>query len=105
MLAASTETWWIVGWVVGGAVVLVAAALLLTIIALARRIVRQAGEISSALADTHTNTEPLFDLANVNYSFEQITRRLQAEAADNPGRAGGGMGRRIRTFLEGGESS
>jgi hypothetical protein len=110
LLAASTETWWTVGWIVGGAVVLVAAVLLLAIIALARRIVRQAGEISSALAATHTNAEPLFDLANVNYSLEQISRRLhdaaspgEAEGADNPGRAGG-LGRRMRTFLEGGES-
>lgn len=81
MVAASIATWWIIGWIVGGTVVLVAAALLLAIIGLARRIVRQAAEIVAALGGARVNTEPLFDLANVNYSLEQITRRLQRTPA------------------------
>lgn len=74
--AVSTTTWWIVGWLAGGAVVLVAAALLLTIVALARRVARQAGEIVVALDGARINSEPLFDLARVNHSLERIARGL-----------------------------
>ena len=84
MVAASTQTWWIVGWIVGGTVVLVAAALLLVIIALARRIVGQAGAIVSALDGARSNTEPLFDIANVNYSLEQISRKLHETVDPEP---------------------
>ena len=83
MLLASS-TWWIVGWSVGVAVVVVAATLLLAIIALARRIVRQAGDIVAALDGTRANTEPLFDLAHVNFSLEQITRGLREATAPEP---------------------
>jgi hypothetical protein len=76
VLAASTDTWWIVGWIAGGAVVLVAAALLLVIIALARRIVGEARAVVAALEGARANTEPLFDIANVNFSLEQIARKL-----------------------------
>ena len=96
MLAASTTTWWILGWSVGTAVVLVAAALLLAIIGLARRIVRQAGEIVSALDGARVNTEPLFDLANVNYSLEQITRKLHEAVDPEPD----GLHGRIRRGLD-----
>jgi hypothetical protein len=90
-------TWWIVGWIVGGAVVLVAAVLLVTIIALARRIVGQAGAIVAALNGARGNTEPLFDIANVNYSLEQITRKLhEAFDPDPPTASGGVLGRLAR---------
>ncbi|MDP8908595.1 MAG: hypothetical protein M3N47_05655 [Chloroflexota bacterium] len=73
---------WKLGWTLGGAVVLVAAGLLLTIIALARRIARQAGEIEDAIEATRENTAPLFDTAAINLSLDQVVRRLQATRED-----------------------
>jgi hypothetical protein len=76
-LAVSSTTWWIVGFAIGGAVVLVAASLLVAIILLARRIVRQTVAITYALDGAMRNTNPLFDLANVNHSIESIARGLE----------------------------
>jgi hypothetical protein len=78
VLAVSTTGWWVIGYAVAGAVVLVAATLLLAIIGLARRIVRQAGEITAALDGARENTNPLFELGAVNHTIEAITRRLKA---------------------------
>ncbi len=78
MLAVSTTTWWVIGYAVGGAVVVVAAALLLIIIGLARRIVRQAGEIVEALDRTRENTNALFDVTRTNLAIDRITRGLRA---------------------------
>jgi hypothetical protein len=72
---------WILGWVLGGAVVALAATLLLTLIALARRIVRQAGEIEEAIDGARENTAALFDLSSVNLSLDQVTRELRAARA------------------------
>lgn len=68
---------WILGWTLGGAVVAVAATLLLTIIGLARRIVRQAGDIEKALDGARENTTALFDLSAVNLGLDQATRTLR----------------------------
>jgi hypothetical protein len=76
VLAVSTTGWWVIGFVLAGAVVVIAAALLLAIIALARRIVRQAHDIEAALDGARRNTEPLFDLAKTNLALERITRSL-----------------------------
>lgn len=78
MLALSTTGWWVLGSVLAAAVVLIAAVLLLTIIALARRIVRTAGEIVSALDATRENTNAMFDVAAVNLNLDRITRGLRA---------------------------
>ena len=78
MIAVSTTGWWAIGLALGGAVVLVAAALLLTIIALARRIVRQANEIVAALEGARENTNPLFDVTRTNLALDRVTRGLQA---------------------------
>ena len=77
-LAVSTTGWWVIGWVLGVAVVLVAAALLLTIILLARRIVRQAGEIVVALDGARENTTALYDVTQTNMAIERIRRGLHA---------------------------
>ena len=77
ILALSTTAWWIVGFAVGGAVVVVAAGLLIAIILLARRIVRQAAEITLALDGAMRNTNPLYDLANMNHAIGSITRGLE----------------------------
>lgn len=77
MLALSTTAWWAIGYAIGGAVVLVAATLLVTIILLARRIVGQTAAITLALDGAMRNTNPLFDVANVNHSLESITRGLK----------------------------
>lgn len=69
---------WTLGWVLGGAVVAVAAALLLTLIAFARRIVRQASEIEEAIDGARENTAALFDLSSVNLSLDQVARELRA---------------------------
>lgn len=78
MLALSTTGWWVLGSVLAAAVVLIAAGLLLTIIALARRIVRTAGEIVAALDATRGNTNAMFDVAAVNHNLDRITRGLRA---------------------------
>lgn len=77
MLAVSTTAWWIVGYAIGIAVVLIAATLLIAIIVLARRIVHQAAAITLALDGAMRNTDPLFDVANVNHSIESIARGLK----------------------------
>lgn len=73
---------WILGWALGGAVVAVAATLLLTIIGLARRIVRQAGDIEEALDGARENTTALFDVSAVNLGLDQATRTLRAVRED-----------------------
>ena len=74
MLALSG--WWIVGWAIGAAVVAVAALLLIAIIALGRRIVRQADDITAALDGARENTAPLFEVTKTNLAIDQITRGL-----------------------------
>ncbi len=69
---------WILGWALGGTVVAVAATLLLAIIGLARRIVRQAGEVEDALDGARENTTALFELSAVNLTIDQATRTLRA---------------------------
>ena len=75
-LAVSTTTWWVISWVVAALVVVIAAALLFTIIALGRRIVRQADDIVEALDGTRENTNGLWDVTRINLALDQITRRL-----------------------------
>jgi anti-sigma-K factor RskA len=77
VLAVSTTGWWVIGWLIGAAVVVVAVILLLAIIALARRIVRQAAEITAALDGARENTNVLFDLATTNLALDRITRGLE----------------------------
>jgi hypothetical protein len=57
--------------------VLIAASLLLLIIALGRRIERQAGEIVVALEGSRRNTNSLFDIPKANLLLDQITRQLR----------------------------
>lgn len=70
--------WWIFGWVVGAVVVVIAAALLLAIIALGKRIVRQAGEITEALDATRENTTGMWDVEETNIALIQVTGGLAA---------------------------
>ena len=74
----AVSTGWIVGWVIGALVVVVAAALLLVIIALGRRIVRQADEITAALDGARQNTAPLFEVKRTNLAIDRITRALRS---------------------------
>lgn len=67
---------WYVGWGVGLVVVLLAAGLLLTIIALARRISRQAQDITRALDGARANTDPLWEVRTTNHEIDRITRGL-----------------------------
>ncbi len=76
MLAVSTTGWWVIGAIIAAGVVAVAAVLLFVIIALARRIVRQAGEIVTALDGARANTTALFDVTKTNLAIDQITHRL-----------------------------
>ena len=69
---------WAVGWSLGTLVVAIAAGLLLTIIALARRIVRQAGEIEQAIDGARENTAPLFGVARTNLVLDRVVRALRA---------------------------
>jgi len=69
---------WYAGWAIGLVVVLVAAGLLLTIIALGRRISRQATEITRALDGARANTDALWDVRATNHTVDRITRQLAA---------------------------
>lgn len=72
------STRWRAGWALGGGVVAVAASLLLALIALARRVTRQAGEIERTLDAARDNTRVLFDISSVNLALDQLTRELRA---------------------------
>jgi len=69
---------WIVGWSIGTVVVAIAASLLLTIIALCRRIVGQADDITRALDAARENTNGLFDVTRTNAAVASITQDLRA---------------------------
>jgi hypothetical protein len=73
----STTGWWILGYALAGVVVLIAATLLIAIILFARRIVAQTAAITRALDGAMRNTNPLFDLANLNHALGSITRGLE----------------------------
>jgi hypothetical protein len=75
---------WVIGWVIGAVVVLVAAALLLAVIALGRRIVREAEDITAALDGARANTDPLFDVARTNLAIDRITRGLRTVRTGEP---------------------
>lgn len=76
-MAVALSAGWYVGWAVGVVVVLIAALLLLAIIALGRRIARQADDITAALDGTRRNTLPLYDTSHTNLAIDQITRGLR----------------------------
>jgi len=69
---------WYVGWAIGLVVVLLAAGLLLAIIALGRRIAREAADITQALDGARANTNALWDVRNTNHVLDRITRDLAA---------------------------
>jgi hypothetical protein len=76
-MVTALSQWWYVGWVVGVVVILIAALLLLAIIALGRRIAKQADEITGLLDDARENTAPLYDVRRTNLAIDQITRGLR----------------------------
>ncbi len=77
-------TGWIIGWLVALLVVLLAAGLLLVIIAVGRRISRQAQDITSALDGARGNTDALFDVTRTNLAIDRITRGLRRVRTGEP---------------------
>ena len=71
-------SWWLVGWVIAAVVVVIAAALLLAVIALGRRIVRQADDITTALDGAREHTLPLYEVKRTNLALDRVTRGLAA---------------------------
>ena len=69
---------WDLGWAIGAVVVVIAASLLVAIIALCRRIVGQAEDITRALDGARENTNVLFGLAGTNGALGSITADLRA---------------------------
>jgi hypothetical protein len=69
---------WQLGWGVGALVVTIAATLLVTIIALCRRIVSQAEDITRALDGAREKTNSLFAIADANRALGRITSDLRA---------------------------
>ncbi len=65
------------GWSVGTLVVAIAAGLLVTLIVLARRIVRQAEDITEAIDNARENTTALFAVTETNATIERITGQLR----------------------------
>ena len=78
MSVLALGTGWYIGWAVGLVVVLVAATLLLTIIALGRRITRQAVDITRALDGARANTDALWEIRTTNHVIDRVTRGLAA---------------------------
>ena len=77
MLAGSARAW-VLGWGIGALVVVIAASLLVAIIALCRRIVGQAEDITRALDSARENTNALFAVTNTNAAVASITADLRA---------------------------
>ena len=77
-MVAALSGWWIFGWIVALVVVALAAVLLLAIIAIGRRIVRQADQITEALDGARGNTDPLWEVKAMNSAIDRITRGLAA---------------------------
>ena len=77
--------WW-VGWALGLVVVLLAAALLLLVIGLARRLVGQADDITTALDGARENTKPLFEVTRANLAIDRITGNLRSVRTGEPPR-------------------
>ena len=68
---------WVIGWGAGAGVVAIAASLLVTIIALCRRIVGQAEDITRALDGARENSGALFDVTKTNAAIASITTDLR----------------------------
>jgi hypothetical protein len=83
-MVPALSSWWFVGWGIALAVVVVAAALLVAIVALGRRVVRQADAITETLDGARENTAPLFDVTRTNLAADQITRGLRALREGGP---------------------
>lgn len=66
-----------IGGILATAVVAVAAILLFVIIALGRRITRQAVEITAALDGAREHTNALYDVTKINLALDRITRNLR----------------------------
>ena len=69
---------WVIGWGVGAGVVGIAASLLVTLIALCRRIVGQAEQITQSLDRSREQTDALFALTTTNAAIGSITSDLRA---------------------------
>jgi hypothetical protein len=76
MTLVGLSMWWYVGWVLGLVVVAVAASLLIVAIALGRRIVGQANDITRALEGTQRHTDPLWEVRRTNHELDRVTRGL-----------------------------
>jgi hypothetical protein len=76
-VAPAVSTGWVVGWIVGALVVVIAATLLITIIAVGRRITKQADDITAALDGARENTSPLFEVKRTNLAIDRVTRGLR----------------------------
>ncbi len=68
---------WVIGWSIGAGVVGLAASLLVTIIALCRRIVGQAEDITQALDGAREQTNVLFGLSTTNAAVGSIAADLR----------------------------
>lgn len=75
-MTLAISIWWLVGWALGAVVVVIAALLLLAVIALGRRIVRQAVEITGALDGARENTTALYDVRRTNLALDRVARGL-----------------------------
>lgn len=67
-------TRWHIAYYVAGAVLALVVALVAIILELARRINKQALDITAALDDSRANTLPLWDVASVNRGLENIVK-------------------------------
>ena len=76
MIVASTE--WVVGLVLGVVVIAAAAAILVTIVALSRRIAKQAATAEEAVEVVRAQTDELGGVARINDSGVRILHAARA---------------------------
>src|SRR5262245_36106016 len=77
-MALALSSWWYVGWVIAAVVVVIAATLLLAIIFIGKRVARQADDVTVALDGARANTDPLWDVKQININLDRVNSGLVA---------------------------
>lgn len=81
-------TGWYIAYIITGAVIALVVVLVAAILEYARRIGRQAMEITEALDDTRVQTMPLWDVSAVTKGLNQATEALARIRLQGGGRHG-----------------
>jgi len=77
-IAVGASTGWTIGLILGVVVVIIAAAIVITIVALARRIAKQATGAVQRVEVVRSQTDALSGISQINDSGERILRSARA---------------------------